>query len=243
MIDDAGSKKTLAIGIMGGMGPQATVHFFSELVRLTDAKTDQDHLQILINNNPQIPNRHLAISGKAPSVGPDLAEMARGLEESGADFVVLVCNTAHAFQADIEAALSIPFVSIIDEVVKEIREVQPGTRRVGVMAAEGCLEAGLYQNALKSYGLEPVLWDDDQLSRFMTLVFEIKAGKTGEKEELEMMDLARALEARGAELLISGCTEIPLVLDADKVSLPLLSSSDLLIRNTIAYATGQRPLP
>lgn len=236
-------KKSLTVGIMGGMGPEATVHFFSELVRLNDAKTDQDHLAVLIDNNPHVPNRHLAIRGDTPSVGPELAAMAKGLETSGADFVVMVCNTAHAFQADIEAALSIPFVSIIDEVVQEILDAHPNARRIGIMAADGCLDAGLYQQALIAKGLEPVLWSNEELSAFMKLVFEVKAGKTGAQQRTEMERLAQSLQARGADLLLSGCTEIPLVLDASKVSLPLLSSSDLLVHSTIAYATGQRPLP
>ena len=237
------ASQRLTVGVMGGMGPEATAHFFSELVRRTEAAADQDHIRVLIDNNPSIPNRHKAIRGETPSVGPELADMAKGLEKAGADFIVMVCNTAHAFRKDIEAALTIPFVSLIDETVTAIACDYPDARKIGIMAADGCLEARLYQDALVAKGLEPLVWDDADLARFMTVVFEVKAGLTGPNQQEGMIALARALEAQGADLLISGCTEIPLVLDETKVSLPVLSSSDLLVGNTILYATGQRALP
>ncbi len=230
------------VGIMGGLGPEATANFFSKLIAATPAASDQDHLHILIDNNPKVPNRHLAIRGQSPSVGPDLVAMARRLEKAGADFVVMVCNTAHAWTGDIRAALAIPFISFIEEVAGHIAATYaPGP--VGVMAADGCLEAQLYQDALKARGFAPVLWDKDKLERFMALVFRIKAGERDDAMGPEMAALAEDLASRGASLIISGCTEIPLVLDAADVRVPLISSSDLLVQRTIEYARGTRPLP
>lgn len=230
------------VGIMGGLGPEATADFFSKLIAATPAASDQDHLHILIDNNPKVPNRHLAIRGESPSVGPDLVAMARRLEEAGANFVVMVCNTAHAWTGDIRAALAIPFVSFIEEVTGHIASTYPAGP-VGIMAADGCLEAQLYQDALKAHGFEPVLWDKDKLERFMALVFRIKAGERDDAMGREMAALAEDLASRGANLIISGCTEIPLVLDEADVRVPLISSSDLLVQRTIEYARGTRPLP
>lgn len=230
------------VGIMGGLGPEATADFFTKLVAATPAASDQDHLHILIDNNPKVPNRHLAIRGESPSVGPDLVAMARRLEEAGADFLVMVCNTAHAWTKDIRAAVSIPFVSFIEEVVDHIASTYPAGP-VGIMAADGCLEAELYQTALSAKGFEPICWDQDKLARFMTLVFRIKAGERDAAMGQEMAALAEDLASRGAKLIISGCTEIPLVLDEADVRVPLISSSDLLVQRTIDYARGTRPLP
>ena len=230
------------VGIMGGLGPEATADFFSKLIAATPAASDQDHLHILIDNNPKVPNRHLAIRGESPSVGPDLVAMARRLEAAGADFLVMVCNTAHAWTGDIRAAISIPFISFIEEVVDHITATY-ASGPVGIMAADGCLEAELYQDALRARGFEPLCWDKAELERFMTLVFRIKAGERDDAMGQEMADLAEDLASRGASLIISGCTEIPLVLDAADVRVPLISSSDLLVQRTVDYARGTRPLP
>lgn len=236
----------LTVGIMGGLGPEATADFFARLIAQTPATTDQDHLHILVDNNPGIPNRHLAIRGETPSVGPDLVTMARRLETAGADFLVMVCNTAHAWTDEIRAGVSVPFVSFIEEVCDHIAETREPCR-VGIMAADGCMEAGLYQDALSSRGFEPVCWDEDRLKRFMTLVFRIKAGERDDDMSVEMgtemAGLAENLASQGAGLIIGGCTEIPLVLSEEDVRVPLISSTDLLVKRTIDYARGLRPLP
>lgn len=168
--------------------------------------------------------------------------MARRLEAADADFLVMACNTAHAFAEEIQAAVTIPFISFIDEVVDHIaNSFEPCP--VGIMAADGCLDAGLYQRALEARGFEPVCWARSELELFMTLVFRIKAGERDAAMAEEMAALAEELASRGAKLIISGCTEIPLVLEAASVRVPLISSTDLLVARTIDYAKGRRPLP
>lgn len=107
------------VGVIGGMGPAATLDFYAKLIAATPATREQDHLRVLIDSNPGVPDRNLALAGGAPSPeaapGPVLADMARGLERAGADLLVMACNTAHAFEADIRRAVAIPFVSIITE--------------------------------------------------------------------------------------------------------------------------------
>ena len=142
----SGGQKSIP-GVMGGMGPQATVDFMAKLVAKTDASCDQDHIRILVDHNPAVPNRHTAISGDAKPVIDALVAMARTLERAGADFLVMVCNTAHAFQSEIGAAVDIPFVSIVDEVVSELGLHSPAAEGVGIMAAQGCLRAVLVRPA------------------------------------------------------------------------------------------------
>ena len=226
-------------GVLGGLGPAATVDFMARVLAGTDASRDQDHIRLLVDHNPGVPDRHRAIAEGSPDVGPQLADMARGLESAGADFLVMVCNTAHAWSDDIRAAVNIPFISIVDVTVGALGEVP---RRAGVMAAEGCLRADLYQRALAAAGHEPILWDERELSQFMELVYRVKAGERDPDIGSAMSRLAASLEFSGADVLIAGCTEIPLMLDPGASSLPLLSSTDILVEHTIALARGSRPL-
>jgi aspartate racemase len=224
------------VGVLGGLGPDATVDFMAKVIAATDARDDQEHIRMLVDHNPPVPNRHDAIAGKTPGVGPELASMAAGLEQAGADFLVMVCNTAHAWTEDIRAAVDIPFISIVDVCVEALADT--GARNVGVLAADGCLRAGLYQAALAEAGYDPVLWSDAELEQFMALVYRIKAGERGREVTDGMGHLAHALVAAGAEILLAACTEVPLVLEPARSPVPLLSSTDLLAHHTVQLAQG-----
>lgn len=237
-------------GVLGGLGPEATVDFMSKVISRTIAintangkkVVDQDHIQLLVDHNPTVPNRHDAIRGKGEDVGTHLANMGKRLENANADFLVMVCNTAHAFQGDIEKAISIPFVSIIDEVIAEVKNTQSKETKIGVMATQGCLEAELYQQSLNDVGYEAVVWSDAELADFMDIMYKIKSGDTGEQVQQETLASAQVLIDKGAGVLIAGCTEIPLVLHQDALSVPLLSSTDIMVDRVIDYSLGNRDI-
>jgi aspartate racemase len=222
------------IGVIGGMGPAATLDLFAKLLAATGAERDQDHFRILIDNNPRVPDRNAAIAGRGPSPGPQLAASARGLEDAGADFLIIACNTAHAFAAEIEAAITIPLVSMIDATVDAAMEKNPV--RVGVLAADGCRRAQLYHRAFAARGVEPLFLADAAQADFMTLLYRIKAGDIGAETRRRMQQLAIHLSARGAQAIVAACTEVPLVLDADVLAVPLISSTDALVARAVAYA-------
>jgi len=224
------------IGIIGGMGPAATADLFAKLIAATDAKLDQDHLRILIDNNPRIPNRNDAIAGRGPSPAPYLAEAARTLEKAGADFIVIACNTAHAFQPEIEAAVSIPLLSMIDATVDAAME--GGGERFGVLAADGCRRARLYDRAFEARGAQALMLDADTQVEFMELIFRVKAGNTGAEVRRRMEQMATSLNARGAQAIVAACTEVPLVLSSDALAIPVISSTDALVARAIAFATS-----
>ena len=237
-------------GVLGGMGPEATVDFMAKVIAKTNADikaqgkvgADQDHIRMLIDHNPRIPNRHDAIKGVGEDVGSYMADMGMRLENAGADFLVMVCNTAHAFQADIQQAIQIPFVSIIDEVMDELKNTQAQGTHVGVMAADGCLDAKLYQNALSKAGFQLVVWSDQELAEFMDTVYQIKSGNNNDNIKQAMLKLANYLTDKGAEVILAGCTEIPLVLHQDMLSVPMLSSTDILVERVIDYSLGYKSL-
>jgi aspartate racemase len=169
--------------------------------------------------------------------------MASRLEAAGAEFLVIPCNTAYVFEDSINAVTQIPLVSIIDVTIAEVGKRAPGAKTVGLLATDGCLRARVYQDALEAHGLVPLVPDGDELARLMDLVHDIKGGDTGASSTAGMRELATALCERGADAMIAGCTEIPLVLDQSMLSVPLIASTDALAAYTVAFACGELPLP
>ncbi len=236
-----GTQKTA--GVLGGMGPEATVDFMAKVIALTDASCDQDHVRMLVDHNPKVPNRQDAILGDGEDPGSVLSRMAAKLESAGADFLVIPCNTAYVFEDAILAATHIPLISIIGVSIAAARDRAPGVDRIGVLATDGCLRSGIYQAGLEEAGLAAELPSADELEELMTLVQAIKGGKHTDDTARAMAGLAEALVSRGAGAIIAGCTEIPLVLNEDAVSVPLISSTDALAEITVKLATGEIALP
>jgi aspartate racemase len=236
-------KESRIAGVIGGMGPEATVDFMAKVFAFTSAEIDQDHVQMLVDHNPTIPSRHAALFCDGEDPAPVICAMAARLEVSGADFLVMPCNFAHMFQEQIVAATNIPLISIIDETVAEVTRRFPDVDSVGILAAEGCVHSGTYQAALGKSSLSSVMQTSGELKELMTLINAIKAGERTEQIEIDMRELAEALVKRGAQLIIAACTELPLVLDETMLSVPLVLSTDVLVRRTISLAQGDSPLP
>jgi aspartate racemase len=216
------------------MGPDTTVDFMSKVIAATPAARDQDHAHLIVDQDPTVPNRQAALLGDGEDPGPAIAAMARRLETAGADFLVMPCNTAHAFAPAIVAAVSIPLLSIIDVTVAACQGHGPP----GILATAGCLAAGLYQDAFAAQGIVPVLPDAGAVDEISRLAVEIKLGKRGPDVRDGMRAVADELVARGARVLVAACTEIPLVLSADLLSVPLVSSTDELARATADRCAG-----
>jgi aspartate racemase len=233
----------LIVGVIGGLGPEATLDFFGKVLIHSKAKKDQDHIHLIIENNPKTPNRNDAIAGKGVSPDHALAGMAVALDRAGADFIVMACNTAHAFENAIRAATLKPFVSLIDEVVDEVRSRYPDAKRVGLLAAQGCLDAGIYHTAFAVKGVEVVNLGELPQARFMDLLYRIKSGDHGVDVRKAMQELGEELIAAGAEILIAGCTEVPLVLKPGENTKPLVDSTDVLAQRCVVYARRIKPLP
>ncbi len=230
-------------GVMGGMGPDATVDFMAKVIALTNSGRDQDHVHMIVDQNPSVPNRGLVLRDGSTDVIDALGAMAQRLEHAGADFLVMVCNTAHVFLDKVHAESSIPFISIIDESVNEIDRVRPAARKVGVMATEGCLGTGIYQDAINASGREALEPDGAELEQLMNLINAIKAGNQGEDICRAMQASASALVEQGADVIIAGCTEIPIVFKGDHFKVPVVASTYVLAQRTLEFAKGLKPLP
>ncbi len=235
--------KKRTVGVLGGMGPEATVDFMTKVIAMTPASVDRDHVRMLVDNNPGVPDRQAAILGDDAGVRHALVAMAQQLQSAGADFLVMPCNTAHAFVSDAVQSVTIPFLHIVRETVQEIEDEYPDAKRVGVLATDACLVAGVYQTALQSIGRTAILPEADDQRECMQLIGRVKSGDTGASVRQCMTELADRLIAAGAELVIAGCTEIPLVLGNDATKVPVISSTDVLAKRTVAIATGAADLP
>lgn len=230
-------------GVMGGMGPDATIDFMAKVVAMTNSGRDQDHVHMIVDQDPTVPNRQAAIDSGDDEVSPRLAAMARHLENAGADFLVMVCNTAHVFLNGVRAESGIPFISIIEESVREIDRVCPDAEVVGLMATDGCLDTNIYQDAVEASGRMALVPDNQHLEELMRLIHAIKAGNKGDMIERGMEAVARSLVEHGAEVIIGGCTEIPIVFEGEGFPVPVIASTNVLAERTIDFALGREPLP
>lgn len=230
------------IGVLGGMGPWATLDFFEKILRLTPAQQDQDHFRVLIDNNPKIPDRSPAIEGKGEDPTPALVASALTLQRAGADFLVIPCNTAHYFYDRVQKAVSIPVLHIMDEVAASVADEVPGAHVLGVLATAATVASGLYARACARRGIEVVGPDPAGQKVVNRAIYAVKAGQMGSEITSGLQKVADGLVARGAQALVLGCTELPFVLKPQDVRVPLLDSNQILARAAVRFATAA-PLP
>lgn len=231
------------VGVIGGMGPDATIDFMTKVIEKTPAGCDQDHIRMLVEHNPRIPSRQMAMRGKGEDPGPLLAEIAARLEANGADFIVMPCNAAHVWQDGITAATSIPFISIIAESVSKSLQCAGNDGAVGLLTTPACFAAGLYQRALADAKREVILQSSEELIETMSFIDRIKAGDKSEPVVTGLRELADLLVTRGATTIIAACTELPLVLNQSMLPVPLVKSTDVLAQKTVALALTTESLP
>lgn len=227
----------LTVGVLGGMGPAATIDFMTKVLRHSQASAarEQDNVRLIVDSNPALPDRNAAIAGVGPSPAPGLAVMARGLHAAGAQLLVMPCNAAHAFADAVVEATPLPFIHLIEETVATVAHEHGAARRIGVLAANGAAEARLYERALEARELTPMVPDAAVRAGFMEAIWRIKAGDMEAARRGVMAAAVELIEA-GAEVIIAGCTEVPLVIGASDLPAPLIDSTDVLARRTVALA-------
>ncbi len=235
------------IGILGGMGPEATIDLFTKIVKGTKVKKDQDHLRILMDNNPKIPDRTLAIQGKGPSPLPHLIRSAKLLEKAGADFIIIPCVTAHYYYEPLKRKIRIPILHIIEETVKFMEQKYKEIQKIGLLATAGTLRTGLFQKAFSSTGTELITPSPEIQERWvMKAIYGKKGIKViGPSEESKalMLKAAESLIQKGAQAIIAGCTEVPLVLKEGDISVPVIDPVSILARAAIVKAKSPKDKP
>lgn len=238
--------KRKTLGILGGMGPEATAYFFELIIRNTRAATDQDHVPVVIWSDPRVPNRTKAILEGGPSPRPFLIAGARALEAAGASFAVIPCVTAHYFLPEVAARVDIPFVSLLDEARRYLATEHPTVRRVGLVATSGTVRSGLVRDVFAKAGLEVLSPAAPDQERIMEAIFGprgIKAGFRTGSPRRAVLGVARRLARNGAQAIMAGCTEIPLVLGAGDLEVPFVDPMLAGARACVRRAGGPLAAP
>lgn len=233
------------IGILGGMGPEATLDCFRKILRYTPASRDQEHLHIIIDSNPKVPDRTAAILGDGPTPVPALVEGAEALKRAGADFLIIPCVSAHFFLDELLQRIHIPVLSIFDAVAEAVAEEHPEIRRLGLMATTGTIQGGSFQRRLREAGMEILVCDQAHQRRVMEAIYDLKKSPPGRPYEAIRADLLAAAEdliQAGAQGIVAGCTEIPLVLRPEDLTVPYFDALAVLAKAAVRRA-GKEPLP
>lgn len=197
------------VGLIGGMGPEATVLLMQKLLVAAHAKDDVGHIPLIVHQNTSVPSRiKRLIDGKGDDPAPVLARMAQDLAAAGAQALAMPCNTAHAFAPQIIAATPLPFLDMRTASLDHLRAILPPGARVGMLASPAVRMAGVFDAPFRSSGLHPVFLADD--ADLLSLIRRVKAGDTGEGSRAQMASVAQSLAVQCDHLLIS-CTELSLL--------------------------------
>lgn len=223
------------IGILGGMGPEATVLLMQKLLVAVPAQDDADHIPLIVHQNPAVPSRiKRLIEGRGEDPGPVLAQMARDLQAAGAKALAMPCNTAHGYAPQIIAATPLPFLDMRMATVARLRETLPAGARIGMLASPAVRLAGVFDAAFAGAALTPVFVPDE--AAILALIRQVKAGNSGLEARASMAEIATGLAAECDHLLVA-CTELSLLTDGLGV-LPWTDSLDCLVAEITRFAQG-----
>ena len=197
------------LGVIGGLGPMATAYFLQLLVQMTEARTDQEHIEVLLHSKPQIPDRTRFILGQSREDPlPQMVEIGRELAGQGAELIAVPCVTAHYFQKKLEDSIGIPVVDTIRETALSLKAA--GVTKAGILATDGTIESGLFQRAFAGEGISAMLPDRAGQQAVMQIIYQnVKAGQP--VDLAAFWRVAEGLFGQGAQAVLLACTELSLV--------------------------------
>lgn len=229
------------VGILGGMGPEATIDLMQRIVRLTPAKDDIDHVRCIVDNNPKVPSRIKAIiEGTGVNPGPCMADMGSRLETFGADFLAIACNTAHAYYQYVEDAVKIPVLHLVKLVADYIRNQYPESRKVGLLASPAIKITGLYAKEFNPYDIEVIFPDPEPQEELFALIRRVKAGDTGAETVEALERICKGLESSGADNIIIACTELSVL--QQQLSIETIDAAEVLAQEIVAIAKNEKSI-
>lgn len=232
------------LGVLGGMGPLATVDFMQKLLAASDARTDQDHVPSIISSVPQIPDRTEAFRGTGSSPLGAMVECALRLKAAGVGLIVIPCNTAHLWYEEVEERTGVPMLHIVDSAIEDAMDRAGTDTRIGLLATDATLASGLYINRRADDSTKSAMhWmlptAQEMLDWVMPGIRAVKAGDLNTGRRL-LLQSAQALRQRGAQALVMGCTEIPVVLDDGNAPMPTIDATGALARRAAQWSRSQR---
>lgn len=225
------------LGVLGGVGPLATAYFMELVIKKTPAERDQDNIPMIVFNDPQIPDRTAFILDRTqPDPLPEMERVVLWLEDAGADYIAIPCNTAHFFYEQINAAAHAPVLNIMRETTSRIVETYGERATIGLLATDGTLTSGVFQNYLSEAGLSVVApSDEDQAGIVMPLIYD-RIKRNLPYDPAELLDLAQRMHENGCDAVIVGCTELSVVYQ-DLAAKPayLIDAMDVLADRCVRY--------
>jgi len=240
------------VGIIGGVGPMATVDFMNKIIRNTRAKKDQEHIKLVVEHNPQIPDRTESLTAGGPDPTVALYSACKRLEAADANMIAIPCNTAHAFVERIQPYLSIPIINMLSETMENIRNNYGRDHGVGLLATSGTLKSGVYRDFADKAGIRLIVPEDEYQRKVMDAIYGEKGVKAGYTEGQCRENLMQALEhlvRRGADVIILGCTELPLLLSQSDdfpvagKKVVILDPTEILARKCVSLSREAETLP
>ena len=242
---DQPGRPPFKLGIVGGVGPAATVDFMGKVVAHTPAGKDQEHIKMVVEQNPQIPDRtaNLLYDETDPTMA--MYATCKRLESAGANAIAIPCNTAHAFVERIQAHLRVPIVNMLTETVESIVDQYGSGKTIGLLATSGTVKSQVYQEAARRAGLQIITPGHDYQALVMEAIYGERGIKAGYTEGLcreQLLLAAEHLCELGANVLILGCTELPLVLEhceafqLNGFVVPLVDPTTILALSCVALA-------
>ena len=221
----------MSLGVIGGLGPMATAYFMELIIKMTKADTDQEHLEMIIYNCPQIPDRTAFILGKSKENPlPRIIELGQRLQEQQVDCIAIPCITAHYFHEEISKEISVEVIHGIRECGKLLKEA--GADKIGIMATDGTISSGIFQKELEKMGMEVVIPDQIHQEMVMSLIYhDVKAGKAPNMEHFQKV--GDHLRTQGAQVIILGCTELSIIKKENEIGMGYLDAMEALARASI----------
>lgn len=219
------------LGIIGGMGPMATVDLMRKIILFTDAGCDQEHIHMLVDNNTQIPDRTAAIEGKGESPVKEMLKSARLLEAQGAEVIVIACNTAHYFLDEFKDKVHVPIINMVDETVKHCVEL--GYSEVGLLCTIGTRNTGLYQNACDKFNLKLIVPDEEEIKAIQDMIYSGVKANNFNYDTTNVKTVISNMKNRGAQAFILGCTETPIAVQMYHLEGNFIDSSQVLAHKAI----------
>jgi aspartate racemase len=226
------------VGIIGGMGPEATLDLIRRVLAKTPAQDDQDHIHLIVESNPKIPSRiaHL-IEGTGDDPTPELIRIAVNLQRAGAQALAIPCNTAHAYAHSIRRAVSIPLLDMVQLTVDQIASSRR-VARVGLLASSAVLATELYAKAFADHGIAVV--HPARQDEVMSLIKAVKSGESGLEIQASLARTAHDL-ANHADVLLIGCSELSVI--AAGITAPFVDSLDVQAQAIVDFATSSSSAP
>lgn len=226
------------VGVLGGMGPEATVELMRRVLAATPATDDSDHLHLLVDSNPDVPSRIAALIDRTgPSPEPELVSMAQRLAGAGAQALAIACNTAHAYVPAIREAVDLPLLDMVELTADRIAAMALRHRRIGLLASTAVIELGLYRKALAARGIAVVA--PQRQPEVMDIIKTVKRGDTGTAVRRSFAHVADGLGRDGVDLLLVACTELSVLADSIDPEAACLDSLDVLVSEIVSFGTGR----